>query len=81
MIISSPNRLTYSDEPNYSNPFHVKELYYDELAALLRRYFDYVEIYGQKMAIASFIFKLENSQANIFKAYTTDGNKVEQKSF
>ncbi|QLE51084.1 glycosyltransferase [Nostoc sp. C057] len=79
LIISSPNRLTYSDEPNYSNPFHVKELYYDELAALLRSYFDYVEIYGQKIAIASFIFKLENSQVNNFKAYTTDGNKVEPK--
>src|SRR5213076_2544358 len=30
LIISSPNRLTYSDEPGYKNPFHVKELYYDE---------------------------------------------------
>ncbi|MEH2324645.1 MAG: class I SAM-dependent methyltransferase [Nostoc sp.] len=79
LIISSPNRLTYSDEPKYSNPFHVKELYYDELAALLRRYFGYVEIYGQRIAIGSFIFKLENSKANIFKAYTTDSKKVEQK--
>ncbi|MEH1769966.1 MAG: methyltransferase domain-containing protein, partial [Nostoc sp.] len=79
LIISSPNRLTYSDEPKYSNPFHVKELYYDELAALLRRYFSYVEIYGQRIAIGSFIFKLENSKANVFKAYTTDGNQVEQK--
>ncbi len=79
LIISSPNRLTYSDEPKYSNPFHVKELYYDELAALLRRYFGYVEIYGQRIAIGSFIFKLENSKANVFKAYTTDGNQVEQK--
>ncbi|MEH2413099.1 class I SAM-dependent methyltransferase, partial [Nostoc sp.] len=79
LIISSPNRLTYSDEPKYSNPFHVKELYYDELAALLRRYFGYVEIYGQRIAIGSFIFKLENSEANVFKAYRTDGNQVEQK--
>ncbi|MEH1881454.1 glycosyltransferase [Nostoc sp.] len=79
LIISSPNRLTYSDEPKYSNPFHVKELYHDELAALLRRYFGYVEIYGQRIAIGSFIFELENSKANVFKAYTTDGNQVEQK--
>ncbi|WP_445634867.1 methyltransferase domain-containing protein [Nostoc sp. DSM 114161] len=79
LIISSPNRLTYSDEPKYSNPFHVKELYYEELTALLRRYFDYVEIYGQRMAIGSFIFKLENSQANIFQAFTTDANQVKQK--
>ncbi|MEH2305905.1 methyltransferase domain-containing protein [Nostoc sp.] len=79
LIISSPNRLTYSDEPKYSNPFHVKELYYDELTALLKGYFGYVEIYGQRMAIGSFIFKLENSKANIFKAYTTDSNQVVQK--
>lgn len=31
LIISSPDRLNYSDKQNYSNPFHVKELYYDEL--------------------------------------------------
>jgi ubiquinone/menaquinone biosynthesis C-methylase UbiE/peptidoglycan hydrolase CwlO-like protein len=79
LIISSPNRLTYSDEPKYSNPFHVKELYYDELTALLKDYFGYVEIYGQRMAIGSFIFKLENSKANLFKAYTTDSNQVVQK--
>lgn len=31
LIISSTNRLVYSDEPNYTNPFHGKELYRDNV--------------------------------------------------
>src|ERR1700736_1162114 len=44
LFISSPNKLVYSDLPNYSNPFHVRELYYQEFRDLLRRRFSNVEI-------------------------------------
>lgn len=70
LIISSPNRLTYSDEPNYSNPFHVKELYYDELVALLNSYFEHMQFYGQKIATGSFVFPLKEIEETAFKAYT-----------
>jgi SAM-dependent methyltransferase len=30
LIVSTPNKSAYSDEPQYKNPFHVSELYYDE---------------------------------------------------
>ena len=59
LIISSPNKLTYSDEPNYQNDYHVKELYYQELEALLGQYFQHVCIYGQRIASASFLTPLE----------------------
>ena len=78
LIISSPNRLTYSDEPNYSNPYHVKELYYDELVVLLNQHFKHVQIYGQKMAGASFVFPLSNSSATSLKSYTGDANNLTQ---
>ena len=58
LIISSPNKLTYSDIPNYQNPYHVKELYYDEFAALLGRHFAHARYFGQKLAVASFIYNL-----------------------
>jgi ubiquinone/menaquinone biosynthesis C-methylase UbiE len=79
LIISSPNRLTYSDEPNYSNPYHVKELYYEELLNLLSRYFKYVKFYGQRMASSSFVFALENSSQTNWQAYTDTNNTIEQK--
>lgn len=79
LIISSPNRLTYSDEINYSNPYHVKELYYDELVTLLNRHFGFVKIYGQRIASASFIFPLSNTHETIIKAYTGDSDSLSQR--
>jgi 2-polyprenyl-3-methyl-5-hydroxy-6-metoxy-1,4-benzoquinol methylase len=35
-IGSTPNKLVYRDEPGSSNPFHQKELYFDELRTLLK---------------------------------------------
>ena len=62
LIISSPNRLTYSDIPNYQNPFHVKELYYDELSQLLNKYFKCIEFYGQKVVITSLVLPLDKQK-------------------
>jgi ubiquinone/menaquinone biosynthesis C-methylase UbiE len=79
LIVSSPNRLTYSDEPSYSNPHHVKELYYEELVTLLSRHFSYVKIYGQRIASASFIFPLSNASEMSIKPYTGDTDNIARK--
>src|SRR5271157_2796787 len=39
LIISSPNKRLYSDARDYVNPFHLHELYRDDLARLLGRRF------------------------------------------
>ena len=78
LIISSPNRLTYSDEPNYSNPFHIKELYYNELVSLLGSHFKYTKIYGQRLATGSFVFPLEDSQEKKLKAYKGNLDNLNQ---
>lgn len=70
LIISSPDKLTYSDIPNYCNPFHIKELYRGELCDLLGNYFNHVNLYGQRLATGSFIYALNQSKQNTFKAYT-----------
>ncbi|MDJ0618990.1 MAG: methyltransferase domain-containing protein [Calothrix sp. MO_192.B10] len=70
LIISSPNRLIYSDEPKQQNPFHVKELYYNELVDLLNSYFKFCQIYGQRLATNSFIFTLQDSNYNSVQAYS-----------
>ncbi|MGJ5629345.1 methyltransferase domain-containing protein, partial [Nostoc sp. CALU 1950] len=78
LIISSPNRLTYSDEPNYSNPFHVKELYYNELVNLLGSHFKYTNIYGHRLATGSFVFPLEDTQEKNLKAYKGNLDNLNQ---
>ena len=64
LIISSPDKLEYSDKPNYSNPHHVKELYRDEFKDLLTKYFKYQHIYGQRIAYGSAIMS-ENAVSEI----------------
>lgn len=69
LIISSPNKLTYSDEPNYTNPYHVKELYYDQLTALLSRHFRHQRLYGQKITGASFLYSLDENDTDYYRAF------------
>lgn len=47
LVMSSPDKRTYSDLPDFHNEFHVKEFYFDEFDAFLHREFKYVEHYLQ----------------------------------
>jgi 2-polyprenyl-3-methyl-5-hydroxy-6-metoxy-1,4-benzoquinol methylase len=55
LIISSPDKLFYSDKPGTKNPFHVKELYKDEFKSLLASNFKNVSLYRQKAFFSSVI--------------------------
>ncbi len=59
LVISSPDKKTYSDERGFSNEFHVRELYRDELLNLLRAHFPFVRLYGQKLLFQSAIWNLD----------------------
>ncbi len=58
LVISSPNKLIYSDAANFSNPYHVKELYFAELRDLLARRFRHVALYGQRLNASSVVHPL-----------------------
>ncbi len=59
LLISSPDKQTYSDERGFHNEFHVRELYRDELLALLGRHFAVVRLYAQKLLFQSAIWRPE----------------------
>ncbi|MEP6516251.1 methyltransferase domain-containing protein [Microcoleus vaginatus] len=77
LVISAPNRLTYSENPqsasaNPNNQFHVKEPYEYQFVSLLSRYFKNVKLYGQRLAIGSFVFPLlPNNLPSTISAYTS----------
>ena len=48
LLLSCPNKAEYSDRRGYANEFHVKELYREELAALLARRFPATMWFDQK---------------------------------
>ncbi len=55
MIISTPDRLFYSDLTGYSNVYHVKELYLDEFRALIQRFFANYRLLFQGMSYGTFV--------------------------
>lgn len=59
LIISSPDKQTYGDQAGFRNEFHVRELYREELLALLAGHFPHVQLYGQKLLFQSALWRLD----------------------
>jgi len=55
LVLSCPNRLEYRDKRGFDNPFHVKELYREELAKLVGARFPHSAWYGQRPSFFSLI--------------------------
>ncbi|WP_394758880.1 class I SAM-dependent methyltransferase [Flavobacterium sp.] len=47
LIISTPDKLYYSDKRKVENEFHVKELYKEEFTDLISKYFDFKQMLSQ----------------------------------
>lgn len=62
LLISSPDKYNYSDRTGYQNPFHARELYRNEFEVLLRRHFQHVRVFGQKLVFQSVIWDLSQTQ-------------------
>lgn len=48
-IVSTPDKSAHSDTEDYINPYHLKELYFDEFKELLQGSFKQVNILGQRL--------------------------------
>jgi len=59
LILSSPDKATYSDGQNTVNEYHVKELYREELEALIGRHFPAHRLLGQKLLFHSAIWSMD----------------------
>lgn len=68
VAISCPNKAEYSDKRDHINEFHVRELYRDELAALIRARFPHAAWYGQRPGFFSVVWPEQGSAtAEIFE--------------
>ena len=56
LLVSTPNRLQYSEAMDYCNPFHTQEWLREEFIDLLRREFKHVCLWGQRLVAASRIW-------------------------
>lgn len=60
LIISTPNKLFYSDKNGYINPFHKKELYLNEFKDLLTRAFINYRVYSQTYINGSLVKEIDS---------------------
>jgi len=58
LIISSPNRYTYSDLPEAENPYHIHEFYTQEFREFLHRQFRHLYMFGQNLQDGSILFPI-----------------------
>ena len=78
LIISSPNKLVYSDLAQYENAFHVSELYYSEFRDALAVHFDRVDMFGQRITAASVISPLGSAEPASAKWFSGGIRSVEE---
>ena len=78
LLISSPDRYNYSIAQNYINPYHVKELFFDEFKALLLHYFKSVEFFGQRVVYGSVIFS--EFQSSPISSYSKESDRIDRAS-
>jgi len=72
VAISCPNKAEYSDKRDHVNEFHVRELYRDELAALMKMHFPQAAWYGQRPGFFSVIWPEQRpAGAEIFELSET----------
>jgi len=63
LIVSTPNKATYSDDPHYRNPFHVSELYVSEFKELVESFFPHAAYMGQRVHPTAAMWPLEGNSA------------------
>lgn len=59
LIISTPNKKTYSDDPQTRNPFHVREFYLHGFLDLLRARFKHLALYGESLSFGASMWNLQ----------------------
>lgn len=61
LILSTPNKLLYSDRHEFRNEFHFREFYVDEFLGFLGEYFRHVTLLGQRVYPSSIIWPVEQA--------------------
>lgn len=75
LVISSPDKLEYSDKPGYANEFHVKELYRSEFQQLLAKHFIHQRLYGQRVAYGSVVLSEDYDGPQQVQSYVLEDHQ------
>ncbi len=73
LILSSPDKAEYSEKRGYSNEFHTRELYRDELEQLISREFPAFRLLGQKLMFHSAIWDMDEIEKTSIQTVSEQG--------
>jgi SAM-dependent methyltransferase len=76
-LVSTPNKVVYHDESEAENPFHVKELYFEEFQQLLERHFQNIRFLGQRIHPSSSIWPIGSHNADGFQEFVLQRGELE----
>jgi ubiquinone/menaquinone biosynthesis C-methylase UbiE len=74
LLISSPEKSIYKQRDPV-NPYHIKELSFDEFTILINRFFSFTHFFAQRFVIGSLIHSTESDTKSGFKMF--DGSYSE----
>ena len=75
LLVSTPDKRTYSDLTGFRNEFHTRELYRDEFEAMLRQRFPALRLFGQKLLFQSVMW---DAAPGPWAAHTTSADGGQQ---
>lgn len=75
IIISTPDKLYYSDKRNYNNKFHIKELYKQEFVDLITKSFSNIQLLSQKYINGNSIIE-EDTKHIEFNFFSGDFDEI-----
>ena len=81
LIMSSPDKTFYSDQRNFKNAFHVKELTNQQFEELIRSHFKSTNFANQRMMYGSLIVPNLTEKSGPFELYEGDYTYLRKKQF
>ena len=76
-VLSSPNKFEYTDRRGFSNEFHLRELYREELAALLAPHFPHSTWFGQRISFFSVVWPEHGeAQGELFEVSEASASQI-----
>lgn len=83
LIISTPDKKIYTQR-DPDNSFHVKELFTDEFALLIKKYFTFLKLYQQRNFVGSVISEV-SSNSGVYSFFDGDfsniANELQEQEF
>lgn len=76
LIISTPEKKNYSDDRQYRNPFHKKELYETGFRDLMTRFFRNNSFYYQQTLAGSLLTPADSPGCEVVEFYSGDRNQI-----